>query len=572
MSAGLGERGPLSGELLRGLQLHALVFGLALSGPCIALELAYRGKPYSQNEMERVLLRASCAFVALYWLALAIVTHTGVIEGVRYWWLSDDQMISMRYARNLVEGNGLVWNPGNRVEGFSNPLWVFYMAAIHWLLPLPQHQISLIILGTNVALAVAALPFLFRIVDLLGGGLAAKFVSACLYSVSAPLLYFTITGWEHSLLVLLTLAAVDRVLRDVQIKAASWGVCALLGLIALVRIDAALISAVLGLVVLLHASDRWTAICRLAVAALFPVSYELFRVAYYGEWVPNTYYLKVSEWDRWMYGVEVVKSFLLEYAVAVFATLVGLLVALRRREYLIVLTLILVHVAYMWWTGGAGPGSRKYLVPVLPLMLATTAVTIEIIAGWLRWPGWAMAALLAITLVGPKAVVPGNETKFLVKLRNGEYENVKIGHALNRLDPSVLVCDGGAGQVFYFGGTRGHDYLGVNDKYIARLKPAVQIAVSGHSKFDFNYSISQLKPDYIVGTLPSNQPLDDATINKHATGNWPQNGRLYQNPDFIAHCMRNPMPWDTPRVVYRCIWRDDAGPADGAADDRAVGA
>ena len=51
-----------------------------------------------------------------------------IIDGQRYYALFDDAMISMRYAWNLAHGNGLVWNPGERVEGFTNPLWVGFMA------------------------------------------------------------------------------------------------------------------------------------------------------------------------------------------------------------------------------------------------------------------------------------------------------------------------------------------------------------------------------------------------------------------------------------------------------------
>lgn len=40
---------------------------------------------------------------------LAIRQASISIDGVRYFWLDDDQMISMRYARNLAEGHGLVW-------------------------------------------------------------------------------------------------------------------------------------------------------------------------------------------------------------------------------------------------------------------------------------------------------------------------------------------------------------------------------------------------------------------------------------------------------------------------------
>ena len=44
-------------------------------------------------------------------------------------YLVDDAFISLRYARNLVAGEGLVYNAGERVEGFSNPTWVALASA-----------------------------------------------------------------------------------------------------------------------------------------------------------------------------------------------------------------------------------------------------------------------------------------------------------------------------------------------------------------------------------------------------------------------------------------------------------
>ena len=46
------------------------------------------------------------------------------------WFLCDDAFISFRYARNLLEGHGLVFNPGERVEGYTNLLWVLELAAL----------------------------------------------------------------------------------------------------------------------------------------------------------------------------------------------------------------------------------------------------------------------------------------------------------------------------------------------------------------------------------------------------------------------------------------------------------
>ena len=48
---------------------------------------------------------------------------------------SDDAYISYRYARNLADGVGLVWNPGEHVEGYSNFLWVVILAGLNKLGP-----------------------------------------------------------------------------------------------------------------------------------------------------------------------------------------------------------------------------------------------------------------------------------------------------------------------------------------------------------------------------------------------------------------------------------------------------
>ena len=52
------------------------------------------------------------------------------IDGQRYFNVVDDGLISLRYAWNLAHGNGLVWNPGERVEGITNPGWALYAAAL----------------------------------------------------------------------------------------------------------------------------------------------------------------------------------------------------------------------------------------------------------------------------------------------------------------------------------------------------------------------------------------------------------------------------------------------------------
>lgn len=56
------------------------------------------------------------------------------VAGRTIYCLFDDAMISMRYARHMSEGLGLVWNPGEApIEGFTNLLWTLIMAGVHLL-------------------------------------------------------------------------------------------------------------------------------------------------------------------------------------------------------------------------------------------------------------------------------------------------------------------------------------------------------------------------------------------------------------------------------------------------------
>jgi hypothetical protein len=63
--------------------------------------------------------------VKYLFLVLFIV---GMVAAVRHRWICDDSFISIRYADNLVNGLGLVYNAGEYVEGFTNLLWTLMLA------------------------------------------------------------------------------------------------------------------------------------------------------------------------------------------------------------------------------------------------------------------------------------------------------------------------------------------------------------------------------------------------------------------------------------------------------------
>ena len=75
--------------------------------------------------LSRRLRRQWLPLAALVAVASLMLLHAHVYAS----FLSDDALISLRYARRLVEGHGMTWTDGERVEGYTDLLWVLLVAA-----------------------------------------------------------------------------------------------------------------------------------------------------------------------------------------------------------------------------------------------------------------------------------------------------------------------------------------------------------------------------------------------------------------------------------------------------------
>jgi hypothetical protein len=63
--------------------------------------------------------------------ALLLAALAMIVVWAWLWWPNtiDDAYITYRYAEHVARGLGAVYNPGERVEGFSSPLWMASLAA-----------------------------------------------------------------------------------------------------------------------------------------------------------------------------------------------------------------------------------------------------------------------------------------------------------------------------------------------------------------------------------------------------------------------------------------------------------
>ena len=180
-----------------------------------------------------LILISCCIYASVF-----IYRTSFVVDGERFFTLFDDAMISMRYAKNLANGYGLVWNPGGeRVEGYTNPLWVFFMALFH-LLPLSESKISLPIQLSGMGFLLINLFCVKKIADFLSNGdrlvsLTAVFLTAFYY----PLIYWSLRGMEVSVLVCIVNFSIWLALRSVQAGRPSCVLYLGLGIATLVRPD-----------------------------------------------------------------------------------------------------------------------------------------------------------------------------------------------------------------------------------------------------------------------------------------------------------------------------------------------
>jgi len=468
------------------------------------------------------------AWVLLYTL---FVVYTGffvfcssfVIDGERYFCLFDDAMVSMRYARNLAEGHGLVWNPGEeKVEGFTTPFWTVYMGVPH-LLGLSPSKTSLFIQISALVCLLLNLLVIAGLARLVGHcDSRIAFASVLLVAFFYPLNNWALMGMEVGLLALMISTATLLALKVLQTGTARFSLYVLLGISTLIRLDAAVIAVVIVLFLAI-AQPRLRRLHLVAglgsIVAVFLVQ-TLFRWTYYGDLLPNTYYLKMVGYPgyeriHWGFNILLLRLSQLNWVLCIFPFAYVLLK--RHRELLLPASMIVAQAAYSVYVGGdawEAMGTNRYLLAVAPIFFVVFSVAgaqaLEWAAAWIKKPSagrWAFAALIALSLVRFN-LNGGLESLSVVFLQAGSPlavrnpEMVSLGLLLRQVtkdDASIAVV--WAGIIPYFSGRPSVDLLGKSDRTIAHQEMHRNKAMGfwpGHLKWDYRFSIETLKPDVIV--------------------------------------------------------------------------
>jgi hypothetical protein len=486
------------------------------------------------------------------WAAMFIARSAVETSAGRRFCLFDDAMVSLRYAWNLAHGAGLVWNPGERVEGITSFLWTLYMSLGALLFDKSRAVLFVQLTGIPLVLGVALLARqLARAVDATQdlGWIAAAAVLAYY-----PLSYWSLMGMETGLLAALALAALLLALRLRSEPRGSKLLGLLLGLMFATRPDAALPAAVIlafRAVWIVRAQRRSAAragglapwLVELAVAAAIAGVLTLFRWSYYGSLLPNTYQLKMAGWSlpwRLHNGWKFVVPFLQASRYLLCLTLCSLVFQRDGRRLLLLCFAASVLAGQIWVGGDAWPYWRM----LVPGVLASIVLAVDGVRSLLRWllrserrtllEGFSLAALAAALWTA--------DQPFLAELRlqtapytvSFNRSTVQAGIELSQyVDAQGSVAVASAGAVPYYSGLRGVDVLGKSDRYIARLPgdgSYGQMVTPGHNKYDLHYSIEQLRPDAIYDAVSlSRRPGND--VLEFVQRNYVQRGSFWLRRD-----------------------------------------
>lgn len=455
------------------------------------------------------------------WQARAALLLLAVLAyAARVWWMDDgryvlydDAFISFRYAHNLAHGYGLVFNPGQYVEGYTNFLWVILLASgirmggdVIWVAKAAGIVCGLGVIVLTTLLASRLVP---------EGGIWTVFPVLLLVATSS-LARYALSGMETLMFSMWLCLALWLELGIGR----WWG-----GMPAAVTLALASLTRPEGLLFFGMFVIAWTIervlrgdgyivvlrgeLLRLLTFSVIYVPYFLWRYTYYGYLLPNTFYAKagglsIAAVGR---GLRYLRDGLLIMNLPLLIWGSCVLLALKRRGVPAMLSVLAAYLAYVVIIGGDdlrvfGP---RFLLIVFPWLTVLGLVGLSELASrrWqTRWPWPVIFALALLALTGGLSFFEASAYRRVVETMNRGWWTAAEWLAVHATPGSLVAVDA-AGIIPYHTGLPTVDMLGLNDTHIAHLSVStLGSGLAGHEKFDPDYVLAR-QPTYVSTWLDS---------------------------------------------------------------------
>ena len=465
---------------------------------------------------------------------LIFIAHSLFLQCV-----AEDAYISFRFAKNLAGGQGLIWNPGEKpVEGYTNFLWVLISAV------LLKFRLNILWLSQAIGIIAGLLAIWYTYKfswRLLGLSRRLSLIPCLFLALSGPFATWATSGMETNLFTLFVLMAgyyftsywKSRTSRDFY-------VCFLSSFFAtLTRPEGLLI---FGLIFVSSLILFWLNKVSLE-ALLFPVlsyvipflAYCIWRYAYFGFWLPNTFYAKTGGAAlQYLRGLEYVKFFAICFLVPLLPVALWFVVEKRRSFFkktgsksivehinknlgiYLSLVIFLVYTLYIVYVGGDYMAMYRFFVPVLPFIYLIFGFVIDRIFRPAASSKLKTIWLLIFIIFAAAATIIQSTPleKSIYKkpaYMHGNYRGVEterwhtarlalLGKFFDKYknNPDESVASTAIGIISYYADMKIVDFFGLVDPYLAhqRIRNVGQ-GWPGHEKIDLDYLFSK-RPTYIM--------------------------------------------------------------------------
>lgn len=410
------------------------------------------------------------------YLALAIIVTLYVIGA--YWffnWVIDDLYIYFRYARNFSGGDGIAFNPGEHVEGFSSFTW-FLILSFYNVIGLPLESASKI---SGIIISIINLFLIFTICktnDADNTGLLACFLSA----MNLPFILWSVSGFEIPFYIFLLLfcfyriSLLDSTSRNFILLSIS------IFLIAITRPEGILFSLTYLFFIYRFTASKSFTFKTVALFIVLVVSFLLFRLFYFGDVLQNTYYAKIGHGIIGYYELRSYKNGFF-YIADFFAhnpqfLILFLMFILMRKSFFtdvkvkFASMIILIQFVFVIFSGGDWMVQYRFLVPAIPFISICSMFALKKYADTsglkrsIKYSG-----VIAIILI---AAIAFSISDFAtVRKETVLWNNVKAASLEMKklIPPGELAAIGSCGIIPYnLSDVRFLDMVGLTNKYIAR--------------------------------------------------------------------------------------------------------
>lgn len=455
--------------------------------------------------------RVAISFLSVICLFHVVDFASRFLLGTQTFFLvDDDPLISLRIANNIAHGLGPYFNAGEHVAANTSLSWPFLVAPVFHFTALPEAVLVLSIISVLLT------AITFALIAFSATSTRSAVLSLATLLLLPGFIHYAPSTWEHIPQSIFTTAALLILLGRPK-RLANYSLplsLVLLDVAFLLRPDTLPLMVVPGLVILvqLRHKIRMSSLAALAFTAICMVGYYGLHHFFYGDFVPNTYYLKVA------FGLSSVRVGLVYTAIEaikcaspMFIVALVLLWAPNRHawksgEQLVLLALILQCIYIILVGGDVFPDGRYYLLilPVAVLLFWEKADEQVFCTAGFKSPISALAVALvaAVILTSTLYTILREEERvsdlhgfsesgyFMPQVTQAQIDQIKL---VPTIQEHIRPEDGSIGLFwlgalsYYLPGYSATDFLGKADPVIAH--EPVKWGPVGHNKWDIDFSL-----------------------------------------------------------------------------------